>query len=96
MSVSKRLQQYRHIEKSDINRDRSEERAREVATRTAISQRREPQNNNYDGLTADAAIPALEESSVKQLRDRASELSIKGRSAMRKWELIRAIREALH
>ena len=62
-----------------------------------MTQRRELENSAHNGGAGDKdPTSPLEEKSVKQLRDRASELSIKGRSTMRKEELIRAIRMAIH
>lgn len=86
--------QYEHIRKSERERGRSSERAKEIAARTVNDQRRREgrtENKTTQG-TGNPNSP-LESRTVQQLRNRARELDIRGRSSMRKDELISAIRK---
>lgn len=86
--------QYEHIRESEKKRGRSSERAKEIAARTVNDQRRREgrtENKTTQG-TGNPNTP-LESRSVQQLRNRAKELDIRGRSSMRKDELISAIRK---
>jgi len=86
--------QYEHIRKSERERGRSSERAKEIAARTVNDQRRREgrtENRTTQG-TGNPRSP-LESRTVQQLRNRARELKIPGRSSMRKDELISAIRK---
>ena len=85
--------QYKHIKEGQLDSGRSEERAEEVAARTVNKQRREEgrtPNKTTQG-TGNPHTP-LEDRTVDELRNIASNLNISGRSKMRKHELIDAIR----
>ncbi|TWU02540.1 Rho termination factor N-terminal domain-containing protein [Stieleria varia] len=87
--------QYEHIKDSQLERGKPEDDAKEVAARTVNKQRREDgrtPNQTTQG-TGNPNTP-LEDRTVDELRNRAAELNIKGRSKMRKSELIEAIRNA--
>jgi hypothetical protein len=51
-------------------------------------------SSENDGSTADTGTGALENRTVAQLRNRARELDIEGRTSMKKQELVQAIRDA--
>ena len=87
--------QYRHIRDAEREQGRSTEKAKEIAARTVNKQRRR------EGRVASPVSRAtgnpetrLEERSLMELRNRSRELHIRGRSSMKKSELIRAIRKA--
>jgi hypothetical protein len=86
--------QYEHIRKSERERGRSLERAKEIAARTVNDQRRREGRTEHRTTqgTGNPNSP-LESRTVQQLRNRARELDIRGRSSMRKSELISAIRK---
>lgn len=90
---SKDERQYEHVKKSEKERGRSEERAEEIAARTVNKQRREEgrTRTRQSRATGNPNTP-LEERTVEELRNRARELNIEGRSDMKKSELVRAIR----
>ena len=84
---------YEHVKDSATDRGHSEKRAKEVAARTVNKHRRE------DGRTPQQSTQGtgnpntnLEDRSVEELRNRAAQLGIEGRSHMAKAELIDAIR----
>ena len=85
--------QYEHIKKSAKKRGRSEDRAEEIAARTVNKQRRK-EGRTESRKTSGTGNPnrRLEDRSVTELRNRASELGIEGRSSMKKDELVKAIR----
>lgn len=85
--------QYEHIRESEGERGRSSERAKEIAARTVNDQRRR-EGRTPNKTTQGTGNPnsSLESRTVQQLRNRAGELDIRGRSSMRKDELIAAIR----
>lgn len=87
--------QYEKIRKSQKERGKSSERAREVAARTVNKTRRE-EGRTPNSSTEGTGNPntRLEDRTVDELRNRASELQIQGRSKMKKQELIDAIRRA--
>lgn len=85
--------QYEHIKESARDEGKSAKRAREIAARTVNKQRRE------EGCTSSRSSSgtgnpnrSLEDRSVEELRNRAAELHIDGRSSMKKKELVSAIR----
>lgn len=92
--TEKQERQYEHIKRSEIQRGRSEERAGEIAARTVNKQRRE-QGETRNTRTQGTGNPntPLESRTRDELYNRARELDIRGRSAMSKATLIRAIRE---
>jgi hypothetical protein len=85
--------QYEHIKKSEKERGKSESRAKEIAARTVNDQRRK-EGRTEKKSTSGTGNPhsPLEDRSKDQLRNRARELDIEGRSKMNKAELIEAIR----
>lgn len=91
--TTKDERQYEHVLESERERGRSEARAKEVAARTVNKQRRE-EGRTPNRTTQGTGNPnaRLEDRSVEELRNRASEMKIPGRSSMRKQELIEAIR----
>jgi plasmid stabilization system protein ParE len=92
---SKDERQYEKIRESAEDRGRSEKRAKEIAARTVNKQRRK-EGRTPNKTTQGTGNPRsrLEDRSVKELRNRAAELDISGRSKMRKSELVSAIRGA--
>lgn len=88
--------QYEHVKESELERGRSEDRAEEIAARTVNEQRRkEGRTKSGKKTTEGTGNPnrRLENRSVEQLRNRAKELDIEGRSSMSKDELVSAIRK---
>ncbi|MBV60450.1 MAG: addiction module toxin RelE [Nevskiales bacterium] len=86
--------QYKHVKQSELERGRRVDEAKSIAARTVNNQRRE------DGRTPNTTTQGtgnpntrLESRTVEQLRNRAAELQIKGRSRMNKSALIQAIRK---
>ena len=87
--------QYEHIKESELDRGADEDKAQEVAARTVNKQRRE-EGRTPNKTTQGTGNPnkPLEERTVEELRNRASELDIDGRSKLNKAGLVEAIREA--
>ena len=85
---------YEHVRDSEKERGKKAQRAKEIAARTVNKQRREEgrtDNKRSDG-TGNPHTP-LPERTVTELRNRARELNISGRSSMDKSELVDAIRD---
>ena len=85
--------QYEHVKKSEKQRGKSTEKAKEIAARTVNKQRRK------DGKTENKKTEGtgnpntnLENRTADELYNRAKELDIEGRSDMTKAELVKAIR----
>jgi hypothetical protein len=87
--------QYEHINESEIERGKSEDDAQEVAARTVNKQRRK-EGRTPNSTTQGTGNPStsLEYRTVDELRNRAAELNIAGRSKLKKAELIEAIRRS--
>jgi hypothetical protein len=86
---------YEHIKESAEERGASEDRAEEIAARTVNKHRREEgrtPNRRTQG-TGNPNTP-LGERTVDELRNIARDLDIRGRSSMRKDDLVQAIRRA--
>jgi hypothetical protein len=85
--------QYERIKESARKRGESMRRAKEIAARTVNQQRRE-EGRTPKRTTTGTGNPrrGLEDRSVDELRNRARDLNIQGRSKMNKSDLIRAIR----
>ncbi len=85
--------QYKHVLRSERDRGRSEERAKEIAARTVNRQRREEGRtpNKTTSGTGNPNTP-LEDRTRRELYNRARQLNIAGRSRMTKQQLIQAIR----
>jgi hypothetical protein len=81
------------VKKSEKERGRSTDRAEEIAARTVNKQRRtEGRTPNTGTQGTGNPNTSLEDRTVDELRNRAKELDISGRSSMTKAELVRAIR----
>lgn len=86
---------YEHVLESEKAKGTSEERAKEIAARTVNKQRRQ-EGRTPNSTTQGTGNPhtRLESRTVDELRNRAAELDIEGRSSMSKSELVEAIRKA--
>jgi len=84
---------YDAIQRHLVKQGRSKEQAQEIAARTVNKQRRQ-EGRTPQQRTQGTGNPktVLEDRTVEELRNRARELRISGRSRMRKPELVRAIR----
>ncbi|MCO6047855.1 Rho termination factor N-terminal domain-containing protein [Aeoliella sp. ICT_H6.2] len=92
--TNKDERQFKHVKQSAMDRGRSEDRAEEIAARTVNKHRRqsgETSNRTTQG-TGNPNIK-LEDRTVEELRNLASELDVEGRSKMKKAELVSAIRK---
>jgi plasmid stabilization system protein ParE len=85
--------QYEHIKESMQDRGAREKRAKEVAARTVNKQRRR-EGRTPNKTTQGTGNPnkGLQERTVEELRNLASERGIEGRSKMKKDDLVRALR----
>lgn len=93
--TNKDQRQYEHVKESELDRGRPEDDAQEIAARTVNKQRRQ-EGRTPNTTTQGTGNPhqTLEQRSVEELRNRAAELHIHGRSKMNKSELVAAIRKA--
>ena len=85
--------QYEHVKESVLDQGKSEDTAKEVAARTVNKQRREEgrtPNKTTQG-TGNPNTP-LEDRTIRELRNIASDLKLEGRSKLKKMELVEAIR----
>lgn len=84
---------FQHVKESEKSRGRSGARAKEIAART-VNQQRRREGKTPNQLTQGTGNPRtrLEARTVRELRNRARELGIAGRSRMNKAELISAVR----
>jgi hypothetical protein len=84
---------YEHIKESSEDRGMPEKRAKEVAARTVNKNRRE-EGRTPNKTTQGTGNPnrSLEARTVNELRNRAKDLKIPGRSKMNKQDLVKAIR----
>ncbi len=87
--------QYEHIVESETERGRAEGLAKEIAARTVNKQRR-AEGRVKSGPSRATGNPnaPLADRSMIELRNRARELRLAGRSTMRRAELIEAIEQA--
>jgi hypothetical protein len=85
--------QYEHVKESAEKRGASAKRAKEIAGRTVNKQRRK-EGRTPNKTTQGTGNPnkPLEERTVQELRNQASQMKIEGRSKMNKGKLIKAIR----
>jgi hypothetical protein len=90
---SKDERQYRKIRDSAKKRGKSTRRAKEIAART-VNETRRKENRTPNRTDSGTGNPGnkLDDRTVRELRNRARELGIDGRSKMDKSELIRSIR----
>lgn len=86
--------QYEHIKESSRKRGVKAARAKQIAARTVNKQRRQ-EGRTPSRTTQGTGNPTrkLEERSKQELLNKAKDLGIRGRSRMRKAELVRAIRQ---
>jgi len=84
---------YEHIVESQRKRGEPPDRAKEIAARTVNKQRRE-EGRTPKSTTMGTGNPRrpLEARTVDELRNRARQMNIPGRSKMNKAELVRSIR----
>jgi len=85
--------QYEHIKESYEERGKDEDTAEEIAARTVNKTRRE-EGRTPNKTTEGTGNPntSLEDRTVDELHNIASDLEIEGRSKMNKDDLVRAIR----
>ena len=90
--TDKDRRQYEHIKESALESGKSEERAKEIAARTVNKERRQ-EGRTPNKTTQGTGNPnkSLQDRSVAELRNRARELDIPGRSKMNKAGLVKAI-----
>jgi plasmid stabilization system protein ParE len=93
--TSKDERQYEHIVESERDRGRSKSRAEEIAART-VNKRRRTEGRTPNKTTQGTGNPnrKLEDRTVHELRNLASELKIEGRSKLNKQGLVREIRKS--
>jgi plasmid stabilization system protein ParE len=84
--------QYEHIRDSEEKEGTSESRAKEIAART-VNKRRRKEGRTPNKTTQGTGNPnrRLQDRTVQELRNLASELHIEGRSKLNKDGLVRAI-----
>lgn len=84
--------QYEHIKESALERGTPEKRAKEIAARTVNKERRK-EGRTPNKTTQGTGNPnkSLADRTVAELRNRARELEIPGRSKMNKGDLVKAI-----
>jgi plasmid stabilization system protein ParE len=87
--------QYDKIKESLKRDGRSTERAKEIAART-VNQTRRKQGRTLNKTPSGTGNPskALSDRTVQELRNLAGERRVKGRSGMKKAELVRALQRA--
>jgi plasmid stabilization system protein ParE len=91
---SKDERKYEHIKDSAEERGTSEKRAKEIAART-VNKGRRKEGRTPNKTTQGTGNPnrSLENRSVSELRNLAKEKNVKGRSSMKKAELVKALRK---
>lgn len=91
--TSKDERMYEKIRDSEKRRGKSEDKAEEIAARTVNKQRRqEGRTPNVSTKGTGNPNSPLESRTVDELRNRAAQLDINGRSSMNKDQLVDAIR----
>jgi hypothetical protein len=92
--TAKDERQYKHIKQSEKDRGTSESRAEEIAART-VNKRRRNEGRTPNKTTQGTGNPnrRLEDRTVHELRNIASELKIEGRSKLNKQGLVKEIRK---
>ena len=93
--TKKDQRRYEHVKEREVERGRSEDRAEAIAGKTVNKQRRR-EGRTPNRRTSGTGNPTshLDSRTKDELYNRARELGIKGRSSMRKSELVEAIRDA--
>lgn len=90
--TTKDERQYEAVKQSELDRGKSEEVAKEIAGRTVNKQRRlEGRTPNKRTQGTGNPRTRLADRSVDELRNLAADRAVKGRSRMRKDELIQAL-----
>lgn len=86
--------QYEHIKESQEKEGTSASRAKEIAART-VNKRRRKEGRTPNKTTQGTGNPnrGLEERTIHELRNLASELKIEGRSKLNKQGLVREIKK---
>jgi hypothetical protein len=91
--IAKDERQYEHVKENELERGRDTDRAEEIAARVVNKQRRtEGRTPNVTTQGTGNPQKSLDARSRDELRNRAKELGIRGRSRMSKGELVEAIR----
>ncbi len=92
--TNKDERKYEHIKESQQERGIPTDRAKEIAARTVNKDRRE-EGRTPNKRTSGTGNPnrSLEDRSRDELYNRAKDLGIKGRSKMKKNDLVKAIRD---
>jgi hypothetical protein len=102
-SSPKRERQYEHIEDSQLERGRSEKRAKEIAARTVNKERARSGESRTRSRTSTRDMPSGRRGGQRsgsggpkgrtrdQLYNEAKKLNIEGRSRMNKQQLLRAV-----
>ncbi len=90
--TDKDKRQFSHVEQSGLERGSSEDEAAEIAGRTVNKQRRK-EGRTPNKTTQGMGNPnkKLQDRTVAELRNLASQHHIEGRSTMRKRELVKAL-----
>lgn len=90
--TNKDERQYEHIKESQEERGVSEKRAKEIAGRT-VNKRRRQEGRTPNKTTQGTGNPnkKLEDRTVEELRNLASEMKIEGRSKLNKQGLVKEI-----
>ena len=85
--------QFEHIKESSVERGVNEDKAEEIAART-VNKHRRVEGRTPNVRTQGTGNPnrSIEERSRDEVYNRAKELKIRGRSKMRKAELVEAVR----
>jgi len=85
---------YEKIKESQTKRGTSTKRAKEIAARTVNKDRRQS-GRTPNKTTQGTGNPnrSLEDRTLEELRNKASDLNVAGRSKMSKSELVKAIRK---
>ena len=91
--TSKDERMYEEICDSEKRRGKSEDKAKEIAART-VNKRRRQEGRTPNVTTEGTGNPnsSLESRTVDELRNRAAQLDVRGRSTMNKEQLVEAIR----
>jgi hypothetical protein len=91
----KRERQYEAIKESELRRGRTPARAKEVAARTVNKQRREAgETENKTSMGTGNPRKPLDERSRQELYNMAKIIGVKGRTSMKKADLVRALKRA--
>ena len=89
---AKDKRQYEHIKDSSLDAGKREDTAEEIAART-VNKRRRQEGRTPNKITQGTGNPnlSLDERSVEELHNLATQMKIAGRSKMKKSQLVQAI-----